>query len=149
MKTNEVVPALAALAQESRLALFRLLVKRGPEGYSPGQLSEKLDIPGPTLSFHLSQLKHAGLTQCRREGRSLIYSANFEAMNALLGLKENWLTSLSIYPPFASKGASWICIPFKMTKNKASCSIKKIAMGGSAARTTGIVGRNTVPKKKH
>jgi hypothetical protein len=71
------------------------------------------------------------------------------AMNALLGLKENWLTSLSIYPPFASKGTSWICIPFKMTKNEASCSIKKIAMGGSAGRTTGIVGRNTVSKKKH
>lgn len=90
MKTEEAVDSLAALAQESRLALFRLLVKRGPEGYSPGQLAEKLAMPGPTLSFHLKELQRANLIEGRREGRFLYYSPNFARMNALLGfLTEN------------------------------------------------------------
>jgi ArsR family transcriptional regulator, arsenate/arsenite/antimonite-responsive transcriptional repressor len=90
MKSNEAVGALAALAQDSRLALFRLLVKRGPEGYSPGQLVDKLGLPGPTLSFHLKELQRAGLIEARREGRFLFYSPDFSRMNALLGfLTEN------------------------------------------------------------
>ena len=90
MKAREVVESLAALAQESRLALFRLLVKRGPQGYTPGQLSDKLDVPGPTLSFHLKELQRAGLIEARREGRFLFYSPNFPRMNQLLGfLTEN------------------------------------------------------------
>ena len=90
MKTVEVVEALAALAQESRLALFRLLVNRGPEGYTPGQLVDKLGLPGPTLSFHLKELQRADLIQSRRDGRFLYYSPNFARMNALLGfLTEN------------------------------------------------------------
>jgi ArsR family transcriptional regulator, arsenate/arsenite/antimonite-responsive transcriptional repressor len=90
MKSDDVVQALAALAQESRLALFRLLVKRGPQGYTPGQLSEKLDVPGPTLSFHLKELQRANLIEARRDGRFLYYSPNFPRMNQLLGfLTEN------------------------------------------------------------
>jgi DNA-binding transcriptional ArsR family regulator len=90
MKSIEAVESLAALAQESRLALFRLLVKRGPEGYTPTQLSEKLDVPGPTLSFHLKELQRANLIEARREGRFLYYSPNFPRMNQLLGfLTEN------------------------------------------------------------
>lgn len=85
MKANDVVTGLSALAQESRLALFRLLVKRGPEGYTPTQLGEKLDVPGPTLSFHLKELQRAGLIQARREGRFLYYSPNFPRMNELIG----------------------------------------------------------------
>ena len=69
MKNNEIIASLAALAQESRLALFRLLVKRGPEGYTPTHLTEKLGVPGPTLSFHLKELQRAGLIEARREGR--------------------------------------------------------------------------------
>jgi len=84
MKSEEVVIALAALAQESRLAVFRLLVKRGPEGYTPTQLGEKLSLPAPTLSFHLKELQRAGLIQARREGRFLFYSPNFPQMNQLL-----------------------------------------------------------------
>jgi ArsR family transcriptional regulator, arsenate/arsenite/antimonite-responsive transcriptional repressor len=84
MKSNEVVAGLAALAQESRLAVFRLLVKRGPEGYTPTQLTEKLSLPAPTLSFHLKELQRAGLIQARREGRCLFYSPNFPHMNQLL-----------------------------------------------------------------
>jgi len=85
MKSSDVVKALSALAQESRLAVFRLLVKRGPEGYTPGTLSEKLNIPAPTLSFHLKELQNAGLVDIRRESRFLYYSARFDRMKHLVG----------------------------------------------------------------
>ena len=78
------VTALEALAQESRLAIFRLLVEAGPGGLPAGRIAGQMRLPAPTLSFHLSQLKHAGLAACRREGRSLIYSANFGEMNSLV-----------------------------------------------------------------
>jgi ArsR family transcriptional regulator, arsenate/arsenite/antimonite-responsive transcriptional repressor len=84
VKSDAVIVALAALAQESRLSLFRLLVKRGPEGYTPGAIIERLAIPAPTLSFHLKALSAAGLVVVRREGRFLYYSANFDKMNALV-----------------------------------------------------------------
>lgn len=86
----QVIESLAALAQESRLTLFRLLVRRGPEGFTPTQLVAELEIPGPTLSFHLKELQRAGLIEARREGRFLYYSPNFPRMNELLGfLTEN------------------------------------------------------------
>ena len=84
MKSEQVVQALGALAQESRLAVFRLLVKRGPDGYTPGELQDKLAIAAPTLSFHIKELQRAGLLSMRREGRFLYYSADFTAMNTLL-----------------------------------------------------------------
>jgi DNA-binding transcriptional ArsR family regulator len=84
MKSTDVVKCMAALAQESRLAVFRLLVKRGPEGYTPGDLSQKLNIPAPTLSFHLKELQNAGLIAVRREGRFLIYSTRFDRMKGLV-----------------------------------------------------------------
>lgn len=90
METKHAIAALGALAQETRLALFRLLVQRGPEGMAAGALAEALDVPASSLSFHLAQLVHAGLITQRRESRSLIYSADFAGMNALMGyLTEN------------------------------------------------------------
>jgi DNA-binding transcriptional ArsR family regulator len=90
MKSQEVIGALSALASEARLAVFRLLVKRGPEGYTPSELVERLEVPAPTLSFHLKGLVQAGLVVSRREGRNLYYSPNFQRMNALVGfLTEN------------------------------------------------------------
>ena len=90
MKSKPAVAALSALAQESRLAVFRALVQAGPSGLCPSELTEKLSVTGPTLSFHLAQLRHAGLITVTREGRSLHYAANFDAMNALIGfLTEN------------------------------------------------------------
>jgi len=95
MKSEDAVVALGALAQESRLALFRALVKRGPEGYTPGDLTSKLQIPGPTLSFHLKELQRAGLVTARREGRFLHYSASFETMQELIGFLTEKCCSLS------------------------------------------------------
>jgi DNA-binding transcriptional ArsR family regulator len=90
MKDKEALKALAALAQESRLAVFRLLVKRGPEGYTPGEISERLGIAAPTLSFHLKELTQAGLLTVRKESRYMHYSASFDRMNAVLAyLTEN------------------------------------------------------------
>ena len=90
MEASDVVAALAALAQESRLDVFRLLVQAGPDGLAPGEIGERLGLPSATLSFHLSQLKHAGLVTFRRNGRSLIYAAKYPAMNELLAyLTEN------------------------------------------------------------
>jgi DNA-binding transcriptional ArsR family regulator len=90
MKSKEAITALSALASESRLAVYRLLVKRGPEGYTPSELVGRLDIPAPTLSFHLKGLVQAGLVVSRREARNLFYSPNLEHMNALVGfLTEN------------------------------------------------------------
>jgi len=90
MKAKEAITGLSALASESRLAVFRLLVKRGPEGYTPSELAGRLDIPAPTLSFHLKGLVQAGLVVSRREARNLFYSPNFERMNSLVAfLSEN------------------------------------------------------------
>lgn len=85
MKSIDAVRALAALAQESRLAVFRLLVKRGPEGFTPSVIAEKLGIAAPTLSFHLKELQNAGLVAVRRESRFLFYSARFDRMKGLVG----------------------------------------------------------------
>jgi DNA-binding transcriptional ArsR family regulator len=85
MKTLDIVKALSALAQESRLAVFRLLVKRGPQGFTPSIIAQKLNVAGPTLSFHLKELQHAGLVEARREGRFLFYSARFDRMKGLVG----------------------------------------------------------------
>ena len=95
MKIQEVVAALGALAQESRLGVFRLLVKRGPQGYTPGELAQRLQIPAPTLSFHLKELQRVGLVAVQREGRFLNYTANFPQMNELLGFLTENCCSLS------------------------------------------------------
>lgn len=90
MKKSIAVAALGALAQETRLDIFRLLVAKGPAGLPAGEIGDRLGQPSPTLSFHLNQLRFAGLVTSRRVSRSIIYSANFKAMNDLLAyLTEN------------------------------------------------------------
>jgi ArsR family transcriptional regulator len=90
MENSEAVAALAALAQDSRLDVFRLLVQAGPEGMPAGGVAAVLDLVPNTLTFHFDRLRHAGLVTVRREGRSMIYAAQFETMNALLSfLTEN------------------------------------------------------------
>lgn len=90
MEKSDAVAALSALAQEHRLAVFRLLVQAGPEGLPAGQVAEALDLAPNTLTFHFDRLRAAGLVTVRREGRSMIYAAQFATMNGLLGfLTEN------------------------------------------------------------
>lgn len=90
MDDKLAVAALAALAQDTRLKIFRLLVEAGPAGIAAGAIAEALGVPPPTLSFHLTHLKHAGLVDVRRDSRLLIYAADFERMNDLVGyLTEN------------------------------------------------------------
>lgn len=90
MKTSAAVRSLAALAQESRLAVFRLLVQKGPAGLHPRDIATRLKLAPPTLSFHLKELARAGLIRAQQEGRHIRYSADFKAMIALLGyLSEN------------------------------------------------------------
>jgi ArsR family transcriptional regulator len=99
MQGNEAVAALGALAQEHRLALFRLLVQAGADGMPAGAVAEALGIPNSSLSFHLAQLRRAGLAKQERRGRSLIYSADYEAMNALMSyLMENCCGGASCAP---------------------------------------------------
>ncbi len=113
MESKAVVTALAALAQESRLALFRLLVKRGPEGYTPGEIGERLRIPAPTLSFHLKSLSAAGLVGVRREGRFLFYSANFGQMNEIVGFMTDHCCSLAT-------DCATSCAPARTTRRKSA-----------------------------
>lgn len=90
METDNALEALAALAHGIRLAVFRLLVQAGPEGLPAGRIAELMEMPASSLSFHLKELHRAGLLASRQEGRSIIYMAQFETMNALLGyLTEN------------------------------------------------------------
>jgi ArsR family transcriptional regulator len=90
MKSKAVVTALSALAQETRLAVFRLLITAGPEGMTPSKMAERLDLPAATLSFHLKELSHSGLILSRQESRFIYYSADFKAMNKLIAfLTEN------------------------------------------------------------
>ena len=84
METSDAVISLAALAQDNRLDVFRLLVQAGPEGMPAGRVAEELDLAPNTLSFHFDRLRVAGLVSVRREGRSMIYAARFDIMNSLL-----------------------------------------------------------------
>lgn len=105
MENQDVVRALGALAQESRLAVFRLLVQAGPEGMAAAQIAEALDLPASSLSFHLKELHQAALVTQTRAGRSLIYAADFNSMNRLVGfLTENCCGGIPCGPSRTSQG---------------------------------------------
>jgi DNA-binding transcriptional ArsR family regulator len=110
MENKQAVGALAALAQESRLAIFRLLVQAGPQGLAASRIAEALGMPPSSLSFHLKELSNANLIVPRQEGRFVIYAAQFDAMNALLGfLTENCCGGAPCSPsvsPACTPGAS-------------------------------------------
>jgi len=112
MEKTAVLAALAGLAQETRLDIFRLLVERGPEGMPVGAISERLGVTGATLSFHLKELSHAGLITGRQAGRFVYYSPNLESMTGLVDyLTEN-----------CCQGASCVvaCVPSSKSRRKAS-----------------------------
>ncbi len=113
MEKTGALAALAALAQDTRLDVFRRLVQAGPDGLPAGEIAALQGLPAATLSFHLNQLKQAGLVTCRREGRSLIYAAGYPTMNALLAyLTENCCAGTSpARPPLCAPAASPETIP--------------------------------------
>jgi DNA-binding transcriptional ArsR family regulator len=114
MEKTDAVAALAALAQENRLDVFRLLVEAGPEGMPAGEVASALRVAPNTLSFHFDRLRGAGLVTVRRQGRSMIYAARFETMNALLGyLTENCCKGTP------ETCAPAVCKPFKAKRLKA------------------------------
>lgn len=99
MQPDSIIRSLGALAQEHRLAAYRLLVQAGPDGMAAGALAEALGIPASSLSFHLAQLSNAGLVSQRRVSRSIIYAADYAAMNGLLHyLTENCCAGASCAP---------------------------------------------------
>lgn len=102
MQSADVVRALGALAQEHRLAAYRLLVQAGEGGLPAGALADGLGVPASSMSFHLAQLSHAGLVHQRRQGRSIIYSADYALMNGLMGyLTENCCNGTPCLPDVA------------------------------------------------
>src|SRR5271167_5212794 len=106
MEISDAVTALAALAQDNRLEVFRLLVEAGPDGMAAGQVAEALELAPNTLTFHFDRLRVAGLVTVRRDGRSMIYAARFEAMNGLIAfLTEN-----------CCQGAAGACAPKAVCK---------------------------------
>ncbi len=110
METKQAVQALGALAQETRLSVFRLLVEAGPQGIAAGEIAAELDLPPATLSFHLAQLANTGLVRGRQEGRFIYYAPDFGVMNSLVGfLTENCCVRGSCAPQqtihFQRKGA--------------------------------------------
>src|ERR1700683_1375763 len=114
MKNDGAVSALAALAQDNRLDVFRLLVQAGPDGMPAGRVAEELDLAPNTLTFHFDRLRVAGLVTVRREGRSMIYAARFETMNDMLGfLTENCCQGA------AEKCAPAACKPSRTKRAKA------------------------------
>jgi ArsR family transcriptional regulator len=117
MKNSDAVAALAALAQDSRLDVFRLLVQAGPGGLAAGQVAARLKLAPNTLTFHFDRLRDAGLVTVRRDGRSMIYAAQFEIMNSLIGyLTENCCQGAS------ESCAPAVCKPAQTKKAKAPVS---------------------------
>jgi ArsR family transcriptional regulator, arsenate/arsenite/antimonite-responsive transcriptional repressor len=99
VETEKVIDALSALAHDTRLRAFRLLVEAGPEGLPAGSIGDKLSLPAATLSFHLAHLARAGLARSRQDGRFVIYSADFQSTNELVGfLTENCCGGRSCAP---------------------------------------------------
>jgi len=112
MKTPEIIEALGALAHEHRLAIFRLLVERGPEGLAAGTIAERIGLVPSSLTFHLQNLQKARLIKQRRESRHLYYSADFEAMNVLVSyLTENCCAT-------SSESCDATCKPTRGAKSK-------------------------------
>src|SRR5262245_16528135 len=118
MDKLDAVAALAALAQEHRLEVYRLLVQTGPAGMAAGEVAAALGIAPNTLSFHFDRLRHAGLVSVARQGRSLIYAARYEAMNNLLGyLTENCCGRPELCQPTA-------CAPANATRTRTKGTVR-------------------------
>lgn len=121
MKTKTAVIALVALAQDTRLAIFRLLVEAGPAGIPAGGIAAKLGIAAPTLSFHLKELAHAGLVEAEPQGRFIVYRADFDVMNALVGyLTANCCRASGACTPDCVPVDVAACVPTTQPRRRAS-----------------------------
>lgn len=122
MESKQVVSSLAALAQDTRLAVYRLLVQQGPSGLAAGEIASSLDIAPATLSFHLKELAHAGLVSSQQEGRFIYYAANFEAMNELVAFLTDNCCAADCGPPcapaVACKPANTVRGPSRASRSK-------------------------------
>jgi len=124
MDLNAAIRALAALAQDTRLALFRLLVEQGPEGLTPTRIADILDVPPATLSFHLKELANAGLIRARQESRFIHYRADFEAMNGLVAyLTENCCRAGGACEPACAPD----CMPKRSARRPATRPTARVA----------------------
>jgi|SRR5579862_4533423 ArsR family transcriptional regulator len=124
MKKSVAIGALAALAQETRLDIFRLLVQERPKGMPAGEIGARLGQPSPTMSFHLNQLRFAGLVTSRRESRSIIYSANFKTMTGLVAyLSEN-----------CCGGRTELCVPEAVVSCGSVCSPERTTLASKKNR---------------
>jgi DNA-binding transcriptional ArsR family regulator len=133
MDSSITIGALAALAQETRLALFRLLVEQGPAGLTPGRIAAVLGVPPATLSFHLKELVHAGLIRARQESRFIYYSADFGAMNELVAyLTENCCRASGACEPACASD----CMPKRSARRPATRPTARAARAKHVKRRT-------------
>jgi DNA-binding transcriptional ArsR family regulator len=134
MEITASIDALSALAHEGRLGIFRALVQQGPPGLKPGELAQACGMPDSTLSFHLAQLLRAGLVSRRRAGRTLVYAARFDTMNALISyLTENCCAG-SAGALGAAACAPAVCAPAALAPARASAGAAPVSVRGSRAR---------------
>jgi DNA-binding transcriptional ArsR family regulator len=136
VETKEIIDALAALAQESRLRIFRLLVEAGPDGVAAGRIGEALELPPATLSFHLAHLARAGLARSRQEGRFIYYSADFGNMTALVGYLTENCCAMTTCAPTSCKPAAKTATPTRAraAKSRAAALAAKPAPAPSARK---------------
>jgi DNA-binding transcriptional ArsR family regulator len=119
MKSTDVVAALAALAQETRLGVFRMLIEHAPEGLTAGEVAQRLGVPPATLSFHLKELARAELVTARQDGRHIWYRANIEAMNGLVDfLTENCCRASAVCDPACAPACApkAVAVPARITR---------------------------------
>ena len=122
MEANNVVTALAALAQDTRLAIFRLLVQAGAAGQTAGAIAERLDVAAPTLSFHLKELANAGLVTSESQGRFVIYRAHYPTMNGLL----EFLTA-NCCSGAQCADDSVVCVPVSTPASRRTSKVSRVA----------------------
>jgi ArsR family transcriptional regulator, arsenate/arsenite/antimonite-responsive transcriptional repressor len=134
MESKPAVRSLAALAQETRLAVYRLLVQQGPSGMAAGEIAAQLALPPATLSFHLKELAHAGLVTARQDGRFIFYAADFDAMNALLAFLTENCCAADCGPACAPATA---CKPSNRSAPRPAESTQRAAQAGRA-RNPGV-----------